>query len=91
VLEDAIHCYKKYLHARDREGRRLFEDARDWFMAERNGSPVGAQDPPTLSFEYVCDVLGLDPTYLRSGLSRWGAGHPPATAGRAVEAERSAA
>ena len=91
VLEDAIHCYKKYVHARDREGRRLFEDARDWFMAERQAAPVGVQDPPTLSFEYVCDILGLDPMYLRSGLSRLAAGQPPALSGRAVEAERSAA
>jgi len=91
VLEDAIHCYKKYLHARDREGRRLFEDARDWFTAERSAGAVSVQDPPTLSFEYVCDVLGLDPTYLRSGLSRLGAGQLPASVGGAVEAERSAA
>ncbi len=40
VLEDAIHCYKKYVHARDREGRRLFEDARDWFTAERSAAAV---------------------------------------------------
>ena len=91
VLEDAIHCYKKYVHARDREGRRLFEDARDWFMAERNAASIGAQDPPTLAFEYVCDVLGLDPTYVRSGLSRWGTRPSPAASGRAAEAERSAA
>ena len=90
VLEDAIHCYKKYVHAQDREGRRLFEDARDWFTAERSAAAEGVADPPTLTFEYVCDVLGLDPAYLRSGLSRLGTGEAPVSV-RGVEAERSAA
>jgi hypothetical protein len=91
VLEDAIHCYKKYVHARDREGRRLFEEANAWFMAERNVPHAGVQDPPTLSFEYVCDVLGLNPVYLRTGLSRWRERQSAPVVGRAVEAELSAA
>jgi hypothetical protein len=67
VLEDAVHCFQKYHLARDRSGQRLFHEAEEWIMAERDQP----RDAPTLSFEYVCDVLGLDPLYLRGGLQRW--------------------
>ena len=76
VLEDAVHCFQKYLLARDREGQRLFREAEAWMMEETR--PVG--DEPTLSFRYVCDMLDLDPLYLRSGLQRWRERHLAGTA-----------
>lgn len=81
VLEDAVHCFQKYLLARDRQGQRLFREAEEWMMVETRPP----RDEPTLSFEYVCDMLSLDPLYLRGGLQRWrerqlaarGEGHRP--------------
>jgi hypothetical protein len=67
VLEDAVYCFQKYAFARDRHGQRLFREAEEWMMAET--SPP--KDEPTLSFEYICSVLDLDPLYLRGGLRRW--------------------
>lgn len=67
VLEDAVHCFQKYSLARDRQGQRLFREAEEWMMVD--AWPAG--DEPTLSFQYVCDMVGLDALYLRGGLRRW--------------------
>jgi len=76
VLEDAIHCYQKHLLARNRNDRQLFEDAERWIMG-RDAIHVShrTEDSPTFSFENVCEALGLDAGYLRSGLRRWRAAH----------------
>jgi hypothetical protein len=72
VLEDAIHCYQKHLLARNRNDRQLFEDAERWIMGwDVAHSSHTTDDTPTFSFENVCEVLGLDAGYLRSGLRRW--------------------
>jgi hypothetical protein len=63
VLEDAIACLQKHASARAHHRRRLFEEAEEWIMETGGGS--------TFSFEGVCEVLGLDPGYLRVGLRRW--------------------
>jgi len=69
VLEDAVNCFQKYLWAKSNRERRLFREAEEWIMRGRRraGGPL---DPP-LSFEYVCEVLGLDGSYVRQGLQRW--------------------
>lgn len=67
VLEDAVHCFQKYLLARDPQGQRLCREAEEWIMVDT--WPAG--DEPTLSFQYVCDMVGLDSLYLRGGLRRW--------------------
>ncbi|MFI5395214.1 MAG: hypothetical protein ACHQ9S_06730 [Candidatus Binatia bacterium] len=72
VLEDAIHCYQKHTHARKKTERLLFKEAERWIMAEDNARVVRAGDEPlAFSFENVCDLLGIDADYLRSGLQRW--------------------
>lgn len=63
VLEDAVACFQKYLFARDGKGRTMFRDAEDWILEE--GSDW------LFSFESVCELLGLDPRYVRQGLLRW--------------------
>jgi len=63
VLEDAVHCFRKYAFATDSQGRRLFQDADDWIHNGGHESPF--------SFENVCDALDLNPAYLRSGLKQW--------------------
>ena len=67
VLEDAVNCFQKYLLAPDKQGQRLFREAQEWMMTE--GAPT--EDGPALSFGYICEVLGLDPGYVRGGLQRW--------------------
>jgi hypothetical protein len=63
ILEDAIHNYRKYSFARDRVGKEHFHEAEHWIMHSK--------DHWIFSFENVCDLLGLDPEYLRRGLSDW--------------------
>jgi hypothetical protein len=63
ILEDAIHGYQKYVWARDAADKERFQEAESWIM--RSG------DDWIFSFENVCELLGLDPEYLRRGLLEW--------------------
>lgn len=63
VLEDAIRYFQRYVHATDRRGRVLYEDALDWLSSPDRSRPF--------SFENVCDALHLDAEYVRGGLRRW--------------------
>jgi hypothetical protein len=60
ILEDAIHCYRKYRAARDRAGRERFREAEQWIMEKG--------DDWLFSFENVCELLGLDPQFIRRGV-----------------------
>lgn len=60
LLEDAIHCYRKFAAARNRLARQQFQEAEQWLM--------GGGDGWVFSFENVCELLGLDPEYVRRGL-----------------------
>jgi hypothetical protein len=70
VLEDAVSCYQKYFLAGDNCGQRLFREAYEWLMASQ-GTAAADDDMPGFTFEYICEVLGLDPDYIRHGLQRW--------------------
>ncbi|MEK7210101.1 MAG: hypothetical protein AAB070_01645, partial [Candidatus Binatota bacterium] len=63
VLEDAVACFQKHLFSRDPRGRALFRNAEEWI--EEEGSDW------LFSFENICEVLDLDPHYVRQGLLRW--------------------
>jgi hypothetical protein len=63
VLEDAIDCFQKYAFVRDAKGRQLFEDAAEWITSDDRRWPY--------SFVSICDILGLDPDYIRDGLQGW--------------------
>jgi hypothetical protein len=63
ILEDAIACYQKYIFARDSKGKALFHEVEEW-VAERGSGSVFA-------FDSVCESLGLNPAYLRRGMSDW--------------------
>ena len=63
VLEDAVTCYQRYVGSRDSYGRQLFEEADEWFSSPDQSS--------LFAFESICDVLGIDPGYLRRGLRLW--------------------
>jgi hypothetical protein len=63
VLQDAVDCYQKHLFGRDRKARQLFTDAEQWISSEDRSWPF--------SFENICDLLQINPTYLRRGLFVW--------------------
>ena len=63
LLEDAVHCFKKYRFAKAESARELYEEARDWFESSDRTWPF--------SFENVCMILNIDPDYMREGLQRW--------------------
>ena len=63
VLTQAVRCFQTHAVARDRRGRRLFQEAEQWLMDRDQG--------PEFSFENICEALKLDPNYLRYGLQRW--------------------
>jgi hypothetical protein len=70
VLGEAIGTFRRCRTARDRRGRATFEEAEAWFASE--------ETEWMFSFVSVCDALGIDPTYVRSGLRRWMRGqHAP--------------
>jgi hypothetical protein len=78
VLETAVNDFQKYVYTRDSFGRRIFGEVYAWLMNDGDLDP----DMPGLTYAYVCEVLGLDPNYLREGLERWraqaAAEHPAA-------------
>ena len=63
ILEDAIACYQKNFFARDSKGKALFQEAEEWV------DEAGAAN--VFSFDSVCETLGLNPDYLRRGLTNW--------------------
>lgn len=60
VLEDAIHAYRKYQKARDRVGKQRFREAKEWIVEGDNDW--------VFSFNNVCELLGLNPDYVRRGV-----------------------
>jgi hypothetical protein len=63
VLADAVDAFQKNAFASSRKSRRLFVEAEEWFASDAADSP--------LAFVTICHALGLDVSYLRSGLRRW--------------------
>ena len=63
ILEEAIKTYRMHVSAKRGREYRHFLDVQLWIMA-RN-------DDWLFSFENICEVLGLDPDFVRSGLTRW--------------------
>jgi hypothetical protein len=63
VLQEALHTYLKYYHARTPHGRRLSEEARQWFWARESAG--------LYTFECICQHLRLDPASLRQRLGHW--------------------
>jgi len=63
VLEDGIKCFQENVAATTAKRKQLFAEAEEWIL-ERDRDWL-------FSFENACDVLGLNPAYLRQGLLRW--------------------
>jgi hypothetical protein len=64
VLEEAVGTYQRYVAPMDRRGQTLLADVAAWFASEATGT--------ICDFITLCDVLGIDPSYVRSGLRKWG-------------------
>lgn len=60
VLTDAIECYWKYQRSAKRSAYRLYQDAKNWIFTEKDSLPF--------SFTDVCEMLQLDPGYIRRGV-----------------------
>jgi hypothetical protein len=65
VLSDAIECFQRYIDAKNRRCRKIFEEAEAWILCLENRE--------LFSFEHICEALHLSPSYLRAGLLRWSA------------------
>ncbi len=80
MLEDAICCFRNYAHAQNKRERQLFQEAQRWIMGE-NGhrNRQESEKRVSFSFEYTCDVLGIDADSLRAELRRWQLSGPPRT------------
>lgn len=61
ILHDAIDCIEKYRFTTERQGRRVFQEAKRWFRTHDPDWPC--------SFERVCEVLDLDPLTVRRRLA----------------------
>ena len=71
VLKDAIDCFQENAQARNKWQQRLFDEAQRWITGEDGDAISKEHQVPGFSFEYVCDVLGLDAAHLRWGLQQW--------------------
>ena len=87
VLEDAIECFMKCIDASTSKGQRLFRDADEWIAHEDKRW--------VFSFDNVCDMLDINPEYMRMGLRKWKDKRLDAIARRraalVLEAERAVA
>ena len=63
VLRHAIQYFQKHMRARNDRGKKLFQEAEEWFL-ETNADWL-------FSFENICQTLELDPNYLRRGVLSW--------------------
>jgi hypothetical protein len=59
ILQDAIDCYRKHIGARA-GGKRMLDEAERWIMND--------EDDWIFSFSSVCDLLDLDPRFIRRRL-----------------------
>lgn len=63
VLREAIREYQKFARYQSRRGVKLFRDVDQWFSADDRES--------CFSFINICQILDLEPTYIRTGLKMW--------------------
>jgi hypothetical protein len=63
VLEDALRCLQKHADAKSGARRMMYWEAEQWLCSERGNA--------LFSFTMVCETLGIEADYLRSGLLQW--------------------
>lgn len=62
VLQEALNNFVQFVSAKDPVGRERHAEVERWFL-ENDGEWL-------FSFKNICDSLGMDPAYLRTGLIR---------------------
>ncbi len=62
ILTDAVECHQKYALTRSPQNREVFLEAHEWIFSDERRWPF--------SYENICDVLGIDPDFVRSALSK---------------------
>lgn len=77
ILREAIHEYQKFAGKRGRRGSRLFREVHQWFS--ENDARWD------FSFINVCQILDLEPAYIRAGLKLWSDRNVGATVNLIVE------
>ena len=60
VLEHAFLCFQKQFEIEIPDVRRKAQEAEEWFLSDKSHG--------LFSFVSVCDVLGLEPEFIRQGL-----------------------
>ena len=63
VLESGVEDFEKYIFARSTAGKKLFQQAEEWFLNTDSEEPF--------SFRSICETLGLHPDHLRTGSMVW--------------------
>jgi hypothetical protein len=63
VLRDAVSCFQDNVGSSCKRKQAMHRDAEEWIL-EKDRSHL-------FSFDNVCEILGLDPEYMRAGLLRW--------------------
>ena len=53
VLASAIEHFQKYVLSKDEKGKKLFQEAEEWFL-EKDRDQL-------FSFEYICETLAAPP------------------------------
>jgi hypothetical protein len=76
VLKSATEDFQEYVNARERKEKRFFSQAEEWFLDETSDS--------FFSFENICEVLRIKPSYFRKGLLRWKEAHRTPLIGNAA-------
>jgi len=76
ILEDALRCLHKHADARNGARRRVYREAEQWLCSESENA--------LFSFTVVCETLGIEPEYLRSGLRQWRKTKPRGESGQRV-------
>ena len=63
VLEDAIRCFQSAGAAIDNSPKQLVDEAERWLFSEEDDGPF--------AFVTICEILGIEPSFMRAGLQRW--------------------
>jgi hypothetical protein len=80
VLEDAVNCYVKYHDSKSRRGQRIFRESKEWFFSD--------DDNWLFSYDNICDLVGINPSYLRNGMLRGSYSQNVGEVGRSITARR---
>jgi|SRR3989344_6688787 len=65
VLKDAISIYQKHVIPRNQREKKLFREAEEWILKKKTNNYW------PFSFDNICEALGLDPSYVREGITKW--------------------